>query len=86
MSFNDFAEVGDNYRIVDTGKSKYKIIRDGFGDSLWHIETDHGQLPVALRNKKYTTPRYAMVDIKNYLAGAAERSIVYSSKRKNTEG
>lgn len=82
----EYCEIAENLRVVDTGKSKYKIVRDAYGgDCLWHIETDHGALPVALRDKKYTRDRYALEDIKKYLAGAPQRTEIYSTKRKKEE-
>lgn len=81
--FKEYCQIEENLRVVDTGKSKYKIIREAMGTGLWSIETDHGALPVALRDKRYTSHQYALQDIKNYLAGATERSIVYSKKKES---
>lgn len=81
--YEEYCEIGENLRVVDTGKSKLKIVREAFGSGLWSIETDTGPLPVALRDRKYTSHRYALADIKKYLAGHAERSVIYSNKKKN---
>lgn len=78
----EYSEIAENLRVVDAGKSKYKIVREAFGTGLWSIETDTGPLPVVLRDKRFTSHRYALEAIKNYLAGHAERSIVYGSKKK----
>lgn len=83
--FKEYSEIEENLRVVDTGKSKFKIVRESFGTGLWSIETDTGPLPVVLRDKRYTTHGYALQDIKNYLAGHAERSIIYSKKKSDKE-
>lgn len=80
--YGEYSHVEENLRVVETGKSKFKIVREAFGSGLWSIETDAGPLPVALRDKRYTSHRYALDDIKKYLAGHAERSVIYSSKKK----
>ncbi len=72
----------ENLRVVDTGKSKFKIVRESFGPGLWFIETDAGPLPVSLRDKKYTRHQFALTDIQNYLAGHAERQVIYARKKK----
>jgi len=79
--YEEYCQIADNLRVVDTGKSKIKIVREGFGSGLWSIETDAGPLPVAFRDKRYTTHRHALDDIKKYLAGHAERSMIYSKKK-----
>lgn len=83
--FKEYSQIEENLRVVDTGKSKFKIVREAFGSGLWSIETDTGQLPVALRDKRYTTHGHALNDIKNYLDGHAERSITYSKKKSDKE-
>lgn len=80
--YNEYSLIEENLRVVDTGKSALKIVRDAFGDGLWHIETDSGPLPVAFRGKKYTRHVYALHDIKTYMAGATERSVIYSKRKK----
>lgn len=85
MIQNEYSHTEENLRVVDTGKSKFKIVRDSGGTGLWHIESDAGPLPVALRDKKYTRHAYAYLDIKLYLDGHAERSVVYSPKKKKEE-
>lgn len=81
--YEEYSEISENLRVVDTGKSKFKIVREAFGTGLWSVETDAGPLPVALRDRHYTTHRHALDDIKKYLAGHAERSVIYSSKKKS---
>ena len=81
--YEEYSEISENLRVVDTGKSKFKIVREAFGTGLWSVETDAGPLPVALRDRRYTTHRHALDDIKKYLAGHAERSVIYSSKKKS---
>lgn len=86
MSITDiYTHQQEGLRVVDTGKSKLKVILDRGGTNLWHIETDAGPLPVAFRGKTYTSHKYAAKDIKNYLDGHAERSIVYKRKKTDTE-
>lgn len=72
----------ENLRVVDTGKSVFKIVREASGSGLWHIETDVGPLPAQLREKKYTRHSFAYTDIKIYLDGHAERSVIYARKKK----
>lgn len=83
--FKEYCQIEENLRVVDTGKSTYKIIREAMGTGLWSIEVDVGSLPVALRDKRYTTHGHALNDIKNYLDGHAERSIAYSKKKSDKE-
>lgn len=83
--YHEYSEISENLRVVDTGKSKYKIVRESLGPGLWSIETDHGSLPVALRDRKYTSHWNALQDIKTYLAGAPERAIIYSKKKIDKE-
>lgn len=71
----------EGLRVVDTGKSKLKVVLDRNGTNLWHVETDSGSLPVALRGQTYTSHRHAAIAIKNYLDGHAERSIVYKARK-----
>lgn len=80
-----YAHIEEGLRVVDTGKSKLKIVLDRFGTGLWGIETDAGPLPVAFRGKKYTTHKAAAVDIKNYLDGHSERQVIYKVKKKDSE-
>lgn len=76
-----FADHEDGLRTVDTGKSKIKIVLDR-SIGLWTIQVESGVVPVALRDRSYTTPERALVDIRNYLDGHAERSILYKVARK----
>lgn len=80
---NEYSHTEEGLRVVTAGSSKYKIVLDRT-TSLWHIETDVGQLPVALRDKWYTSHANALKDIKNYLDGHAERKIVYKNKKSET--
>lgn len=80
-AYGDYSHSEENLRVVDAGKSKYKIIRDAYGTGLWSIEVDTGSLPVPLRNQRYTSHRFALIAIKDYLDGHATRSIVYSKKK-----
>ncbi len=80
-NLSDYVEHGDGYRVVEAGKSKYKIVCDRGGNQLWSIQTDTGSLPAVLREKQYTRAHFAVQDIKNYLDGHAERKIVYSNKK-----
>lgn len=80
----DYSEVQEGLRVVDCGTIKYKILLDRTV-GLWHVEVDKGPVPVALRGK-YTGPSHALLDIKKYVAGTAERKIVYKQlPRKNKE-
>lgn len=81
---NVYCHEEENLRVVDTGKSKLKIVRDAYGNGLWHIEADAGPLPAQFRQKYYTRHMFAYYEIKNYIDAHAERSIVYSRK-KNTD-
>lgn len=85
MIHNEYSYEGENLRVVDTGKSKLKIVRDAGGTGLWHIESESGPLPAQLREKKYTRHSLAFVDIKVYLSGHSERSLVYGRKKKTEE-
>lgn len=76
-----YSHEGEGLRVVSAGASNYKILLDR-SNSLWHVETDTGPLPVALRDKKYTGHIHAFKDIKNYLDGHAERKIIYTKKAK----
>lgn len=78
--YKEYCQIEENLRVVDTGKSKYKIVRDG-STGFWSVETDTGPLPVALREQRYTSHSNALNDIKKYLAGHAERSVIYSKKK-----
>lgn len=80
----NYSHEAEGLRVVSTEKSSFKIVLDR-SQSLWHIETDSGPLPVPLRDKKYTSHQFAFKDIKNYLDGHAERSVVYSTKKKPTK-
>lgn len=82
MIHNEYCHEEENLRVVDTGKSKLKIVRDSGGTGLWHIESDTGSLPAQLREKRYTRHSLAFIDIKVYLEGHAERSVVYGRKKK----
>lgn len=84
MIHNEYSHQEENLRVVDTGKSKFKIVRDS-GTGLWHIEVDTGSLPAALRDKRYTRHSLAFTEIKTYLDGHAERSVVYGRKKKTEE-
>lgn len=75
-----YVEHQENLRVVDTGKSKFKIVRES-GTGLWSIETDTGPLPVQLRDKKYTRHQFALIDIEVYLNGHAERKVIYGKKK-----
>ena len=79
-----YSEQKEGLRVIDTGKSKYKIILDR-STGMWHVETDVSQLPVALRNRVYTSHKYAATDIKNYLDGHTERQIIYRKGEKKKE-
>ena len=81
---NEYSEQGEGFRVVMAGSSSYKIVCDR-STGLWHVEVASGQLPVVLRDKQYTGHKQALTDIKNYLAGHAERSIVYKTERKKTD-
>lgn len=80
----EYSEQGEGYRVVMAGSSSYRIVCDR-STNLWSIEVSAGQLPVVLRGKSYTSHTYALKDIKNYLAGHAERSILYKAERKKTD-
>lgn len=82
---NIYTHQEEGLRVVDTGRSKLKVILDRFGTGLWSVETDAGPLPVALRGQKYTSHKAAAVAIKNYLDGHAERSIVYKTPKKKSD-
>ena len=85
LTANMYSHQEEGLRVVDTGKSKLKVVLDRNGTNLWTIETDAGPLPVAFRNQTYTTHRHAAIAIKNYLDGHAERQIVYKVNRKKTD-
>jgi hypothetical protein len=76
----EYAEQGEGFRVVMAGNSSYKIVCDR-ATNLWTIEVAAGPLPVALRGKSYTGHKHALKDIKNYLAGHAQRSIVYKKPK-----
>ncbi len=76
-----YSHYEENLRVLDAGKSQYRIVRDGV-TGFWSIETSAGSLPAPLREKSYTSHRLAYFDIKNYLDGHAERSILYAGDRK----
>ncbi len=76
-----YVEEQENLRVVDTGKSKFKIVREAHGTGLWSIESDAGPVPAQLRDKKYTRHQFALTDIEVYLNGHAERKIVYGKKK-----
>jgi hypothetical protein len=76
----NYSHEAEGLRVISTEKSSFKIVLDR-SSSLWSVEVESGPLPVALRDKKYTSHRNAATDIKNYLDGHAERSIVYSKKK-----
>jgi len=82
MIHNVYSHEEENLRVVDTGKSKFKIVREAQGSGLWHIETDAGPLPAQFRQKQYTRHSFAFNEIQNYLNGHAERSVVYTPKKK----
>jgi hypothetical protein len=79
----NYSHEAEGLRVVSTEKSSFKIILDR-SQGLWYVETESGPLPVCLRDKRYTSHQYAYKDIKNYLDGHAERSVVYSNKKKPT--
>lgn len=79
-----YSEMKEGLRVIDTGKSKFKIVLDR-STAMWHIETDVAQLPVALRNRKYTSHKVAATDVKNYLDGHTERQIIYRKGEKKKE-
>lgn len=83
ITANMYSHQEEGLRVVDTGKSKLKVVLDRNGTNLWHIETDAGPLPVAFRGQTYTTHRNAAIAIKNYLDGHAERQVVYKVNRKD---
>lgn len=84
MNVADYSHSEENLRVVDTGKSAFKIVREAEGSGLWKIETDTGPLPVALRDKQYTRHIYAFQDIKNYVDQAPARQIIYAKKTKES--
>lgn len=85
MITSPYCHEEENLRVVDTGKSKLKIVREADGSGLWHIEAESGPLPAQLRDKRYTRHAFAFVDIKTYLDGHEERSVVYGRKKKTEE-
>lgn len=76
----EYSEAREGVRVVDTGQSRFSIVLDR-GTALWSIETSAGSLPVALRDKRYTSHQYALKDIKNYLDGHNERKIIYKNTK-----
>ncbi len=81
MNHEQYVHSEEGLRVVDTGKSKLKIVHDK-QTGLWDIQTEQGPLPVALRDKKFTSHRYGYQAIKNYLDGHAERSVIYKVNKK----
>lgn len=81
--YDEYAEVDENIRVVQIDKFRYKIVREAFGTGLWSIETEGGPLPVFFRDKRYTSHRYALEDIKTYIAKAPERARIYSKSKKD---
>lgn len=69
-------------KIVKTEKSNYTINLDR-STSLWSIGVSTGVVPQALKGN-YTNPGVASVAIKNYVDGHAERSVLYSNKKKES--
>ncbi len=76
-----YSHEAEGLRVVSTEKSSFRITLDR-STSLWSIQTEAGPLPAPLREKRYTNHSYAYKDIKNYLDGHSERSLVYSNKKK----
>lgn len=75
-----YSHEAEGLRVIDTGKSKFKIVLDR-STGHWSVQADSGPLPVALRNRSYTSHKYAAIDVKNYIDGHAERQITYSNKK-----
>ena len=80
----EYSHQGEGIKVVPAGNSSYKILLDR-STSLWSIETEAGPLPVALRDKRYTSHKHALKDIKNYLDGHAERKLIYTKKKRTEE-
>lgn len=74
-----YSHEAEGLRVISTEKSSFKIVLDR-SNSLWSIEVESGPLPAPLRDKRYTSHKHAATDIKNYIDGHAERSIVYAKK------
>lgn len=69
-------------KTIKTEKSDYTINLDR-RRGLWSIGVSTGTVPNALKGE-YTSPGAASVAIKNYVDGHAHRSLVYSSKKKES--
>lgn len=70
----------ENLRHVDTGLSKFKIVLDR-QNSLWHFESEQGPLPVPLREQSFTSYKYALVLLQNYVDNFKERQVVYKKEK-----
>jgi hypothetical protein len=70
----------ENLRVIDAGFSKFciKLIP---GTTLWGVNTEKGQTPVALRDKRFTGHRQAAKAVQTYIDGHEERKVVYKNAK-----
>lgn len=84
MNIEQYVESSEGLRVVDLGNSKFKIVMEREGSGLWHIETDSGVVPVALRGR-FTGHRQAFIAIKNYIDSSPNRQIQYKQAKATKE-
>lgn len=67
-----FEDRDDGLRVYNNGLASYKISLDK-SKNLWYIESDSGTIPAPLRQRYFTNPRFAIVELKNHADKLPER-------------
>lgn len=80
---DDYTLHQDGVREYDNGITKYKIVLDR-NNGLWTIQNDDG-VPAPLRQTSYTSPRYAVIALKNYANKAPLRRETYKKLKKSED-
>lgn len=76
-----FEDRDDGLRIYNNGLASYSVKLDK-STNLWSIEAVSGTLPAPLREKRFTNPRFAIVELKNHADRLPERQAVYRKLKK----
>lgn len=74
----DFVEIEENRRVVDTGKNKLTMVRNG-STGFWSIQNENGPVPTQLK-QVFTSTREAAIAIRDWIDQAPKRKEIYSNK------
>lgn len=79
-----FEDRDDGLRVYNNGLATYKVTLDK-SKNLWYIDSDDGTIPAPLRQKYFTNPRFAIVELKNHADRLPERQEVYRKIKESRE-